>query len=93
MEEGNKEVISYFAHEGMMARMERIMHRQWITIIILIVCLIVTNLAWVLYKNSFEETTTMQEVTQSAESENGTAHNSFVGGDYGESNPDSKNNN
>lgn len=75
--------IPYFAHEGMMVRMERTNHRLWILSIVLIVCLIVSNLAWILYESQFgyyEETT--QEVTQ--DSGDGGV-NRFVGGDdYGE---------
>ena len=80
--------IPYIAHEGMMVRMERTNHRLWILSIVLIVCLIVSNLAWILYESQFEyyEETT-QEITQNAEAE-GDAINKFVGGDYGESEPD-----
>lgn len=71
--------IPYFAHEGMMVRMERTNHRLWILSIVLIVCLIVSNLAWILYESQFEyyEETT-QEVTQ--DSGDGGV-NRFVGGD------------
>jgi uncharacterized protein YpmB len=82
--------IPYFAHEGMMVRMERTNHRLWILSIVLIVCLIVSNLAWILYESQFEyyEETT-QEVTQNADAEEGDAVNRFIGGDdYGESNAD-----
>ena len=88
------ENISYFAHEGMMTRMERMNKRLWIVVIILIVALVGTNLAWVIYERQFETyTETTQEVTQNAESESGSAENTFVGGDYGESETDGKNNN
>lgn len=63
---------------------ERTIKRLWIVIILLIVLLVGTNVAWLVYESSFEEiTTTEQTVTQ--ESDNG--NNSFVGGDYyGEAN-------
>ena len=76
--------IPYFAHEGMMVRMERTNHRLWILSIVLIVCLIVSNLAWILYESQFEyyEETT-QEVTQDSGDD---GVNRFVGGDnYGTS--------
>lgn len=38
--------IPYYAHEGMMARMERQLKRLFITIIFLIAALIITNGAW-----------------------------------------------
>jgi len=89
--EEKQEMISYFAHEGMMARMERTNHRLWIVVIILIVCLVGTNLAWILYERQFESySETTQEVTQDTGTGNGT--NNFVGGDYyGET--DGQNNN
>lgn len=83
------EQISYYAHEGMMARMERTNHRLWVIVIILIISLLASNLAWILYESQwevYEETT--QEVTQSAESDTGLAKNVFVGGNNGESNAD-----
>lgn len=89
------EKISYFAHEGMMARMERVNHRQWVVIIILIVALVTSNLAWVLYESQFETyTETTQKVSQSAESDGGDARALFVGGDYnGENDTNNDNNN
>ena len=83
--------IPYFAHEGMMVRMERTNHRLWILSIVLIICLIVSNLAWILYESQFEyyEEETTQEVTQEAETEDGDAINRFTGGDnYGEGDTD-----
>lgn len=85
------QTIPYIAHEGMMVRMERTNHRLWILCIFLIISLIASNVAWVIYESQFEyydEETITQEVTQSAESE-GDAINRFVGGDsYGESDTD-----
>lgn len=63
-------VIPYFAHEGEMVRMERVVKRLWITVILLIVLLVGTNGAWLWYESQFEyyeETTVEQE----AESEDG----------------------
>lgn len=87
--EERSQSIPFFAHEQMMVRMERTNHRLWILCIFLIISLIASNLAWVLYESQwevYEETT--QEVTQSAESEQGNAINRFIGGDYGESDTD-----
>lgn len=70
--------ISYFAHEGMMARMERMNHRLWIVVIVLIIALIVTNLAWVLYEGQFES---YQETVQTVKQDSGDGGiNRFVGG-------------
>ena len=65
--------ISYYAHEGMMARMERMNHRLWIVVIVLIVALLATNLAWVIYETSFEDITVTQE--------NADGYNNYVGND------------
>ena len=89
MEQNTQQSIPFVAHEQLMVRMERTNHRLWIRCIFLVICLIATNLAWVLWESqweTYEETT--QEVTQSAESEQGNAVNRFIGGDYGEGNTD-----
>lgn len=66
------------------AMAERTIKRLWIVIILLIVLLVGTNVAWLVYESSFEEiATTEQTVTQETEGGN----NNFVGGDYyGEAN-------
>jgi len=71
--------VSYFAFDGAMAMMERTNHRQFIVIIVLILALIATNTAWILYENQFETyDETYQEVSQSTKGGN----NEFIGGDY-----------
>lgn len=63
------ENISYAAHEGIMARMERTIRRLWILCIILILLLAGTNAAWVWYESQFmDESLT---VTQDLDSGNG----------------------
>ena len=81
MDEKNVAVVPYVAHEGMMARMERTNHRLWILCIFLIICLIASNVAWVIYESQFEyyDESVTQEVTQKAD---GNSINRFVGGDY-----------
>jgi len=86
--------VSYFAFDGAMAMMERTNHRQFIVIIVLILALIATNTAWILYEAQwevYEETT--EEVTQDIKSDDG---NTIVSGTgditYGESETDSKDN-
>jgi hypothetical protein len=72
--------VPYIAHQSAVARQERQMRRMWIVILVLIGALIGTNLAWIIYENSFEDYVITQEVEQDAD--NGT--NNFVGGDvYG----------
>lgn len=69
----------------------RLMHMiKWLiaVIVILIVLLAGSNIAWIVYENSFEDCVITQDVEQDAD--NGT--NNFVGGDYyGEA--EDKNNN
>ena len=69
------ESVPYIVHESSMARMERQIKRIWITVLVLIVMLVATNGAWILYESQME--TIYQEVTQ----EDDTGTNNFVGGD------------
>ena len=69
------ESVQYIVHESSMARMERQVKRLWITVLVLIAMLVVTNGAWILYESQME--TIYQEVTQEAD----TGTNNFVGGD------------
>ena len=82
--------VPFVAHESMMTRMERTNHRLWILCIFLIISLIASNVAWVIYESQFEyyDETVTQEVTQNAEAE-GDASVRFIGGDVnGESDSD-----
>ena len=92
MEEKN---IPFFVHEADMTRMERTNHRLWVLCIVLMLILVATNAGWIWYESQWEvyEETTTQEVTQSAESENGSAKNLFIGGDNGEGETDDQNDN
>lgn len=76
----NKDV-PYIVHEGDMSRMERTNKRLWIIVIMLILLLIASNTAWLMYESQFtdEKTTYEQEVEQDA-SDGG--NNQFIGGDY-----------
>ena len=71
--------VPYVAHESAMARSERNSKRMWIVILVLILALIGTNLAWIIYENSFEDVNTTEEyqIEQDAESGN---NNSIING-------------
>ncbi len=69
----NTPMISYAAHEGMMARMERTIRRLWILCIILILLLAGTNAAWIYYETSFEDVVVTQE--------NDDGYNNYIGED------------
>ena len=73
--------VPFAAHEAALARSERHNKRLWIVILVLIVALLGTNLAWIIYENSFDDCIITQDVEQDAYN----VTNSFVGGDvYGE---------
>lgn len=46
MEDNRPETISYFVHEGIIARMERIIKRLWIALIVVAVLMFITNALW-----------------------------------------------
>ncbi len=70
--------VPYLTHEGDMARMDRVNKRLWTVIILLIVLLVGSNLAWVYYDSQFEDkVVTTQKVQQEADG----GDNTFVGGD------------
>lgn len=65
--------IPYFAHEGIVARMERANRRLWILCIVLIILLAGTNAAWIYYETSFEDIVVTQE--------NEDGYNNYIGED------------
>ena len=74
---GNREQIPYIVHEGAMSRMERVNKRLIAIIVLLIVLLVSSNIAWMVYESQFE----MCNVEQDADQENEQGNNIFVGGD------------
>lgn len=81
------ESVPYIVHESSMARMERQIKRLWITVLVLIVMLVATNSAWILYESQFSDIETTIEAEQ-----DGSGVNIVSGGDldYG---AESKDNN
>ena len=59
------ESVPYIVHESSMARMERQIKRLWITVLVMIVMLVGTNGAWLLYNSQFETVETVMEEYQS----------------------------
>lgn len=88
----NKDV-PYIVHEGDMARMERSNRRLWIIVLVLIVLLVGSNIAWLCYENSMEDVTTTNEVTQELDTNGG--GDAMINGDVsiGKSKENSENNN
>ena len=74
---GNREQIPYIVHEGAMSRMERVNKRLIAIIVLLIVLLVSSNIAWMVYESQFE----MCNVDQDVDQENDQGNNIFVGGD------------
>ena len=58
------ESVPYIVHESSMARMERQIKRIWITVLVLIVMLVGTNGAWLLYNSQFQAVETVIEEYQ-----------------------------
>lgn len=69
-----EKTIPFYAHEGIVARMERSNRRLWILCIILIVLLAVTNGAWIWNESQF-----VDEITVTQDNEDGI--NNYVGND------------
>lgn len=81
-------VMPIAQHEKDQNRLMGIIKWLIVVILVLIVLLVGSNIAWIVYENSFEDYVITQDVEQDAD--NGT--NNFVGGDYyGET--EDKNNN
>lgn len=63
-----EKTIPYFAHEGIVAKMERANRRLWILCIVLILLLAGTNGAWIYYESQFiDETLTVTQDVDSGE--------------------------
>lgn len=77
--ENQNVLVPYVAHESAMARAERNNKRLWIVILVLIGSLIGTNLAWIIYENSFVDYVVTEEhdVEQDAKGGN---NNSIING-------------
>ena len=60
--ENNKQTnIPYIAYEAAMSRFDRLNRRLWIAVILLIVLLVGSNIAWLIYESSFEDYTISAE--------------------------------
>ena len=81
------ESVPYIVHEASMARMERQAKRLWIAVLLLIVLLVGTNVAWIWHESQFSDIETTIEAEQ-----DGSGVNIVSGGnlDYG---AESKDNN
>ena len=46
--------VPYVVHEGVMSRLERVIKRLWITVIVAVCLLFVSNAGWLIYESQFE---------------------------------------
>ena len=70
-----QQTIPYYAHEGVVTRMERMNRRLWILCIVLVLLLAGTNGAWVYYESQFtDETLTVTQDTKGG-------NNNYIGND------------
>lgn len=62
----NKEMaqIPFYAHEGEVTRLERINKRLWIAVLIVFAAFVLSNLAWIIYENQFEDVEYTYDVQQ-----------------------------
>ena len=71
--------VSYIVFESTLARLDRVIKRLWVVILVLIFLLVGSNVAWLYYESQFE---TVEETTQTVEQKaDGENDNSFIGGD------------
>lgn len=76
--------VPYIVHEADMARQERTIKRLWILLILLVVLLVGSNIAWIAYESQFEVVEST-EVTQDIDTGEGDAIISGTGDiHYGE---------
>ena len=59
---GNREQIPYIVHEGAISRMERVNKRLIAIIVLLIVLLVGSNIAWMVYESQFESCSSSCEI-------------------------------
>ena len=74
----NPDNVPYIAHESAMARSERNSKRLWIIILVLIVALIGTNLAWIIYESQFK---VVKETSTTITQDNADGYNNYIGND------------
>jgi hypothetical protein len=77
--ENQNVTVPYVVHESAMARSERHNTRLWIVILVLIGALIGTNLAWIIYENSFEDYIITEEYDVEQDADGGD-NNSIING-------------
>lgn len=60
--------VPYIVHEGILARFERINRRLWKALILLIILLVGSNVAWLIYESQYVEQVTVTQDVDTKES-------------------------
>ena len=61
--------VPYIVHECAVARLERVIKRMWVLVILLIILFVASNGAWILWESQFDEVKTVE--TYEANADNG----------------------
>ena len=61
--------VPYIAHESAVARLERVIKRLWVLVILLIILFVASNGAWIWWESQLEEVKTVE--TYEANADNG----------------------
>lgn len=72
--------VPFYVHEADMSRMERIIKRLWILLILSIVLLVGTNAAWICYESQWQVEQT--EISQDVDTGEGNAYVAGIGDVY-----------
>lgn len=72
--------IPYFAHEGIMARMERTVKRLWIALIVTIIMIFASNALWLWAWMQFDYTSEMT-TTETIQVDGKRGNANYIGGD------------
>lgn len=76
----NRAEVPFYVHEADMSRMERIIKRLWILLILSIVLLVGTNAAWIFYESQWQVNQT--EISQDVDTGEGNAYVAGIGDVY-----------
>ena len=61
--------VPYIVHEVAVSRLERVIKRMWVLVILLIILFVASNGAWIWWESQFEEVKTVE--TYEANADNG----------------------
>ena len=82
--------VPYVVHEAEVSRQERQIKRMWVALIVLIVALFLTNMAWIGVFNSYEYSS--EEIVVEQDAQDG-GNNNYIGNNGDINNGVSENNN